>query len=426
MKRLGLCCYALTIGAGSALLASCGSQSPLGAPSAMAQASAYAARTSYSNYKVLYSFGAPPDGNAPAGSLIDVGGTLYGTTQGGGSYPCDYTRSSYYYSGACGTVFSITTDGTEKVLYNFGAPGDGGTPVAGLLDVGGTLYGTTELGGSYLCGYQSGRYHCGTVFSITPSGTEKVLHSFGGDYGDGVGPVAPLIDVKGTLYGTTAAGGGHSCGIYRGACGTVFSVTQDGTENVLHRFRRGRTHAKIPFAGLIDAGGTLYGTTHEGGEHRNGTVFSITPGGRLKVLHSFGRGNDGQLPGLGGLIEVKGTFYGTTSAGGANGVGTVFSITPDGKEKVLYSFSGPDGNPEGTLIDVKGTLYGTTGSGAHGYGTVFSITTAGAEKLLHHFGGTSSDGRVPRGGLIDVNGTLYGTTAAGGTLGYGTVFALTP
>lgn len=438
MKDLRFGRYTLCCCVAAALLAGCGAlrqaqddmQPPIGAPDATPQISAISSR---SQYKILYSFGAAPDGNYPTASLIDAGGTLYGTTRQGGTYTCYHTTSSYYYAGACGTVFSVTTNGTEKVLHSFGARGDGGSPGASLLDVAGTLYGTTTYGGSNTCGYQSERYGCGTVFSITTGGTENVLHSFSARDKDGVGPDAPLIDVKGTLYGTTDGGGANSCGLYIGGCGTVFSITRVGTESVLRSFKRA---AKFPIAGLADARDTLYGTTYEGGANSCGriyrgcgTVFGIALGGRLQVLHKFGRGTDGHSP-RAGLIEVKGTFYGTTAGGGAHDDGAVFSISSAGAEKVLYSFAGgTDGSgPAASLIDVHGTLYGTTsrgGGGSCGCGTAFSITPGGTETVLHSFGGSPSDGADPESSLINVNGTLYGTTYQGGTYGFGTVFALT-
>lgn len=425
---------ALAISVTAAFLVGCGgSQRPMGGLGTMPQALAPAGRTASTNYNVLYSFGVPPDGSDPRGSLIDVGGVLYGTTRQGGSYLCGYSTSKNY----CGTVFSITTDGIEKVLYRFSAPPDGDEPWASLLDVGGTLYGTTREGGSKTCGYQSYFYGCGTVFSITTSGAERVLHSFGSQ-NDGVAPVASLIAVNGKLYGTTVGGGTHSCGLYTGACGTVFRITRRGTENVLHSFRH-FGHPHFPLGSLIDAGGTLYGTTEEGGRYNCreasgcGTVFSMTPRGTVKVLHEFGEGSDGARP-TGSLIELDGTFYGTTGQGGVHGLGTVFSITAAGKEKVLYSFGGsPDGRyPNGDLIEANGILYGTTGGGgvycnpSGGCGTVFAVTTRGAENVLHSFGGTVSDGAIPHAGLTDVNGTLYGTTTTGGANSAGTVFALTP
>lgn len=406
----GIATVVLLIGCG-------GSEHLIGAPRAMPQAPWLVARTSSANYKVLYSFAGSPDGNSPGASMIDVGGKLYGTTQSGGTYnTCGSTQSS-----SCGTVFRITTDGREKVLYSFHALPDGDTPSASLLDVGGTLYGTTKDGGAYIGG---------TVFSLTLAGSENVLHSFGNGT-DGVYPSANLIDSGGTLYSTTAEGGGDT-----GIRGTVFSITTSGTEKVVRTFngRRG----SLPLAGLIDVGGTLYGTTDEGGAHGLGVVFRMTPSGKEKVLHSFGGPPDGAYP-VASLIDVKGTLYGTTWFGGAyhcgsaDGCGTVFSITPSGKERVLHSFgNGADGVfPMAPLIKVKGTLYGTTNlggaycAGAGGCGTIFSITPNGTEKVLHSFGG-APDGCCPLAGLTNMGGTLYGTASAGGADGYGTVFEITP
>lgn len=376
----------------------------------MPQGSALVARADSKNYKILYSFGAAPDGNYPHSSLISVGGSFYGTTFGGGAYTCG--------SSTCGTVFSITAGGHEKVLHSFGSGTDGFFPFAGLTNVDGTLYGTTGNGGAYDA--STG----GTVFSITTQGTEKVLHNFGSGT-DGSGPTADLIDVGGKLYGTTNAGGAYNAG-------TVFSITTGGTEKVLYSFTGG-ADGDIPQAGLIDAGGKLYGTTLNGGAHKQGTVFSITSGGKETVLHSFrADGTDGELPEA-GLTDVRGTLYGTTVAGGGNdcangyGCGTVFSITTNGAEKVLYSFGGgSDGASPGGLTNVKGRLYGTTasGGGTQNGGTVFSITTGGVENVLHRFG-KGADGFRPVADMNYAGGSLVGTTYLGGVNGAGTIFSLT-
>jgi uncharacterized repeat protein (TIGR03803 family) len=413
--------YALSISVAAALLAACGGpQPPIGAPGATAQSRAPVPHGDGWNYTVLYSFGASPDGDAPRASLVDVGGTLYGTTEQGGANTCG--NSSGYFG--CGTVFSVTTAGKEKVLYSFGVSPDGNGPRASLIDAGGTLYGTTESGGSYTCVSDSQYFGCGTVFGVTTGGSESVEHHFAGGENDGVEPEAPLTVVKGTLYGTTYAGGARHGG-------TVFSIATGGTEKVLHGFSG---HGDGPTAGLIDAKGTLYGTTSGGGSHHDGTVFSITLAGKVRVLHSF-NGADGKEP-HGSLLDVKGTFYGTTAGGGSNGDGTVFSVTTGGKEKVPYSFGGgTDGaDPYAGLVDVNGTLYGTTSGGGGtscggtvGCGIVFSVSTSGTEKVLHRFSlSNGSDGANPLAGLVDFSGTLYGTTFAGGSNGNGTVFALKP
>jgi uncharacterized repeat protein (TIGR03803 family) len=424
--------YALSVGAVALLTACGGSQPPTGAPGTMPQVSAF--ERSSTDYRVLYSFGGGSDGANPVAALIDVGGTLYGTTAAGGSHACPYQDDSIY-SPSCGTVFSITPSGTENVLHIFGGyPNDGANPYAPLIDVKGTLYGTTGYGGGSDCPY----YSCGTLFSITTSGTEKVLHSFSGYPNDGAHPYAPLIDVRGTLYGTTGYGGvGGGCDYDSSFidCGTVFSSTPTGTEKVLHTFRGYRTDGAFPLAQLIDVKHMLFGTTSNGGKYGYGTVFSITTGASEKVLHSFGTGSDGRAP-IAGLIELGGKLYGTTRAGGAHscgsgrgqyaGCGTVFSITPDGAEKVLHSFNSADGaDPAAALVDAGGTFYGTTAyGGANGDGTVFSITLGGTEKVLRSFTGYPNDGAAPMAPLIDVKGMLYGTTSNGGADGDGTVFAL--
>ncbi len=319
--------------------------------------------------KVLHSFGSNPDGaNDPIASLIYVNGMLYGTTAGGGVY-------------GYGTVFSSTLTGKINVLHYFGNGTDGRAPYAGLTNVNGILYGTTNGGGA------NGD---GTVFSITTSGTEKVLHDFGKGT-DGSAPYAGLTNVNGTLYGTTLSGGTSSGSTSEE--GTVFSITTSGTEKVLHNFGETGFDGAFPRARLIDINNTLYGTTQLGGGTASngdgeGTVFSITTSGTEKVLYPFLCCSSGIQP-LAGLVDVKGTLYGTTYAGGADdcyeatfyGCGAVFSVNTSGKEKVLHAFLyGPsDGAyPRGSLIDVKGTLYGTTSAGGeygkHGDGTVFALT----------------------------------------------------
>jgi uncharacterized repeat protein (TIGR03803 family) len=361
-----------------------------------------------SGYAVLHSFGSTDDGAVPWAGLIAVDGTLYGTTYYGGVY--NYN----------GTVFSINASGTEQVLHSFGSGSDGGAPRASLIAVKGKLYGTTAGGGTY------GR---GTVVSITTKGVERVLHSFTG--ADGADPQASLLDVAGTLYGTTYDGGAYGGG-------TVFSITTTGKERVLHSFGHGRDGA-YPLASLIEANGTLYGTTFYGGASRHGTVFSLSTDGEESVLHSFGSTyTDGSLP-ASNLIDVDGTFYGTTVDGGGLhaclnfGCGTVYSISSTGSERVVYSFSKagssgvpPDGgSPQAGLIAVHGTLYGTTARGGpHNGGVIFSLSKSGELQVLHGFG-QSGDGAYCWASLIDVNGTLYGTTTSGGTYNSGVAFALT-
>jgi uncharacterized repeat protein (TIGR03803 family) len=273
---------------------------------------------------------------------------------------------------------------------------------------------------------EGGTNYVGAVFKITTSGIETVLHSFARGKRDGIYPEAGLINVKGSLYGTTSEGGASSYG-------TVFKLSMSGKEGVIHNFKGASGDGASPGGGLLDVRGTLYGTSGGGGASDRGTVYAITTSGTETVLHSFGGSGDGASP-EGGLLNVNGTLYGTTVDGGTNGYGTVFYITTTGKERVLYSFAGGAGDgayPWGTLLNLNGTLYGTTagggGSGCNsgsGCGTVFSITPSGTETVLHIFG-ASGDGAEPFAGLIDVEGTLYGTTRfGGGKNGDGTVFRI--
>jgi uncharacterized repeat protein (TIGR03803 family) len=384
-------------------------------------------------YQVLFSFGSNAyglDGANPVATLVDVNATLYGTTEFGGTHGSGSTLGP-------GTVFSISTSGKEAVLHSFTGGSDGGYPLAGMTAVNGVLYGTTSGGGEF---------GGGTVFTISASGSEVVLHSFGSG-ADGASPRADLLVIKDRLYGTTYEGGTYGNG-------TLFSITSQGKETLLHSFSgtdEGGTDGGSPAAGVIVVKDTLYGTTQFGGSAGTGTVFGMNMRGKETVLYSFG----GALPAaedpVARVIYFKGALYGTTGAGGANGWGTVFSISKIGtNERVLHSFGkGDDGiEPLAGLTDVNGNLYGTTvegGSGGRGsrgsltgYGTVFRVNAVGNERVLHSFAdGYYNDGIYPSADLTNVNGTLYGTTSQGGIrlpscphsgniCDYGTVFAVKP
>ncbi len=308
---------------------------------------------------------------------------------------------------------------TETVLYSFTGTTTGFHPAAGLVrDAVGNLYGTTYQGGNAGCGGLG----CGTVFKVTPNGAETVLHTFTGAP-DGATPAADLIlDKEGNLYGTTQYGGA-SC------CGTVFQLTPAGKETILHSFTSA-ADGGVPSARLLlDGEGNLYGTTQYGGASY-GTVFEIAPGGILQVLYTFTGGADGGSP-LAGLVPWNGNLYGTTVGGGAFRLGTVFELTKKGEETVLHSFSGgSDGvSPfAGVISDKEGNLYGTTlggggtGCSGGGCGTVFEVTQSGTETVLFSF----TDGGPVAGLVRDAQGNLYGTTERGGSSFIGTVFKLSP
>jgi uncharacterized repeat protein (TIGR03803 family) len=315
-----------------------------------------------------------------------------------------------------GTVFSVTPGGSETILHSFTGNPDGNLPYASLIYVKGKLYGTT---------YSGGTPGAGTVFSITTSGKEKVLHSFGSG-SDGTSPQADLFYHDGALYGTTYSGGANDAG-------TVFRITLSGKESVVYSFKGLPTDGAGPRAGVIFYKNAFYGTTYAGGigSSGDGTVFKLTPSGKETVLHTFTANPDGSNP-SGDLVGYGNDLYGTTDGGGRyNTGGTVFKIAPKGKLTVLYSFGKPGSNvdqvgPQAGLLNVGGTFYGTV-EGANAGGAVFSIAPGGNESFIYQFNrnGPSGSPVAPLGGVVELNGALYGTTVSNvGQTGQGTVFAV--
>jgi uncharacterized repeat protein (TIGR03803 family) len=247
------------------------------------------------------------EGDLPAIGLIsDTSGNFYGTTARGGN-GCGH--------GGCGTVFKLAPDGTYAVLHAFAGGADGQEPEGLVLDSAGNIYGETysSLGAS-------------TVFRIAPDGSETVLYTFAGN-DDGHFPSGRLIlDAAGNLYGTTRTGGS-------GFVGTVFKLTPDGTKTLLHGFAGGRDGAD-PVAGVIaDANGNLYGTTLSGGgsgcsDEGCGTVFKLAPDGTETILHRFRKAEYGYQPAGRLTMDQNGDLFGTTFRGGSSDSGTIFEIMP--------------------------------------------------------------------------------------------------
>ncbi len=138
--------------------------------------------------------------------------------------------------------------------------------------------------------------------------------------------------MNGVVYGSTNLGGGTGC-YYHHGCGTVFSITTTGKENWLHSFTGG-SNGSYPEAGLIDVNGALYGTTSAGGDAGGGTVYRISTGGAESVVHRFRGLHSGPIDPETGLVHVDGMLYGTTTAGGSDNAGTVYSISPAGAVKI--------------------------------------------------------------------------------------------
>lgn len=326
-----------------------------------------------------------------------------------------------------GTVFSMNSDGTGyAVLRNFSnAPTDGMVPFGALLSDGSALYGTTSYGGAT---------GLGTVFTMHTDGTGfSLLHSFAGGAADGALPWGVPVLLGSKLYGMTPDGGG---GPGPSGDGTVFSLNTNGTGfALLHSFGGPSPDGSTPLGNLVSDGSKLYGMTQEGGANALGTVFSMnTDGTGFTVLHSFaGDPGDGKNP-MGDLLLDDGTLYGMTYTGGtgwlgANFNGTVFSVRTDGSQyTLLHSFTtGPDEGmlPRGSLIMQRGVLYGMTSQGGmNALGTLFAILPDGSGyEVLHDFGGTPADGQMPWASLVSDGSALYGMTFIGGAASLGTAFS---
>ncbi len=405
---------------------------------------AFAISAGAATEKILHTFTGGNDGDEPVSTLIfDLKGNLYGTTPAGGAY-------------GYGTVFELSpnSDGswTESVLYSFGAyAGDGTGPLdySGLIfDSTGSLYGTTREGGNPTCSFSN--QGCGTVFKLTPNAgdwKETILYIFMGTT-DGIGPGGGLIfDQKGNLYGMAEEGGTPNCGGY--GCGTIFKLSpgHEGTWNfrVLHAFDE--SDGGFPFTGLsLDPSGLLWGTTNSGGPNGSmGVVFNLKrDGSNYQVVSSFDY-QGGDQPGLSTLAFGKaGHVFGNTFSGGSCNSGTVFMLSPSGrnnyKSKTIECNSNTNAPLGSLLLSPSGHIYGTTRQGGSehsqlcktegGCGTLYELVwhkgKGWKQTLLYKFKG-GLDGYYPWAGVaMDKSGNLYGTTGYGGAYNAGTVFEVTP
>jgi uncharacterized repeat protein (TIGR03803 family) len=325
--------------------------------------------------RLLHSFtGGATDGAEPVGGLVrSRDGSLYGVTSGGGR--CEGNAAADRSHG-CGTLFRITAAGTEQLAHIF----------SGLIEPSGGLIEASD--GSFL-GIGPDQ-----IYRVAPDGTETVLHSFRGGRTDGSEPSGVVEAANGIFYGTTRSGGAFNHG-------AIFALTATGDESLLYSFRGG-TDGDFPSAPPIQGrDGALYGITTYGGANPNmatlcdrgcGTVFRVTLEGKETVLHAFRGGMlDGVHPTSSLLQSSDGTLYGTTSGGGNDidiGVGTVFQIVPNGQLRMLYAFRDENEGvfPSALVRSADGDLYGTAGGGRFGQGVVFRITASGRMSIAHAFG----------------------------------------
>lgn len=377
---------------------------------------------------VIFSFDEDDGEYADTDLETDSAGNIYGTTVLGGDF-------------GSGTVFQLSHTSTgwvQTVLYSFTSGPDGGEPYKGVtIDRQGNLYGTAVTGGSGSC--EGG---CGVAYKLTYSGgtwTQSVIHAFtGGD--DGSGPGSRVtVDANGDVYGMTPTGGAYGLG-------TIYRLHQehDGTWNltVIHAFTGGPDGSSGSAGRMVLRGGHLFGAATTGGIYGSGVVFELKPRGNgghwnFRTIYSFRGQPDGSFPYGALLFDRRGNIYGTTYYGGANGIGSVYQLSPrpigEADESVLYSFQddGTDGNsPIGNLVaDRVGNLYGTTSEGGLGSGVIFKLSPVGdqwMETVVHAFTGQPDGGFPYDGMVVDRFGNFYGATVHGGDNGDGAVYQFTP
>lgn len=341
-------------------------------------------------YVDLHDFNAADGANPSDPQVLAEGrdGNLYGTTPGGGH--------------GGGVVFSITPAGVLTVLYSFTGP-DGYVSNAGLtLGMDGNFYGTTVLGGAH---------SLGEIYQITPGGVLTVLYSFTGG-SDGAYPYAtPVLGNDQNFYGVTQNA-------------TAYKITPSGKFTLLG------TLPSRSFAPLfLGADGNFYGTTQQGGAFNQGTVFRMTPGGKITIIYSFDGTTHGGAP-WGGVVQAAGNFYGTTTAGGSGGGGVVYRLTASGSLTVIHNFpvgSQADGSDPiaGLLFASNGFFYGSTFSGgSEAYGDLFQINANG-QSYIDVYDFQNTFGSNPSSNLVQhTNGFAYGMATHGGLHGDGVLFSL--
>jgi uncharacterized repeat protein (TIGR03803 family) len=310
-------------------------------------------------------------------------GRLYGTTYSGGA-------------NNLGAVIKINlSDNNSIVLHSFSGT-DGSSPGAGLtLATNGSYYGTTVMGGAY--GF-------GVLYSITPSGTLTVLHSFAGG-SDGEYPYGPPIQaVDGNFYGATSGTPDSSDEA------TIYKLTSTGNYSVIYTFNSSTTGVGV--YGLVQGSdGLLYAVANVGGANNCGTVVKLSTAGVLKETHSFSCSVGPHYPVAAPLLASNGTLYGTTPKGGAHGQGTIYNISSLFGVNVLYS-DGED--PYAGLVQANdGNLYGVTYYSSQ----VFSWNLDGTYTAFPGY----VNGETVANLMQDTNGLFYGVSYGFG--GYGFVYS---
>lgn len=356
-----------------------------------------------------------------------------------------------------------SSPGHLDVLHTFSNGSDGASPIGGVqFGSDGALYGVTQFGGSH---------GSGTLFRITATGAETIVHDFVGAT-DGANPThRPIQSTDGHFYGTTSYGGPGGWGtVYRtrldgsgfevvfafqqaslsqpdrlvrasdgtlyvlflaGGAGNggVLAILPDGSTTVLHAFAVDGSEGWGPNSLLMGQDGSLWGTTQGGGKGNGGVAWHLASNGGFSVIHRFDSA-DGRDPQL-WIAQAGGSFYGTTGSGGPSGRGGIFNMTAAGKVSIVYGFGGKpfEGSaPSGLTRTSDGALYGVTlvGGKKGGLGTVYKLSPEGVLTILHDFGAAFANGIYPQddGPAVGADGSVYGVCTQGGVANLNNVFGM--
>jgi len=318
-----------------------------------------------------------------------------------------------------GGVFSVTTGGTETLLGSFD-PSTGGTGCnTGLLLARDGTFYGTCSGGV-------DPYSYGSVYSARTKGFIVTISENNPSTGSDPDEGQLTEGLDGTLYSVAATGGANGGG-------TVFSVGSDGALVDIHDFGSGADDGVGPSGPLtLASDGNFYGTTSAGGKLGGGTVFKMTTTGQVTVLHDFpSEGKKEGIQPMGGVVEGdRGEFYGVTFSGGANDLGTVFALKQTGKVQILHSFSVADSMAfpcDSLVLANDRNFYGEAAACKDGKcegSAIFEVTSKGVFKLLHALSPTTDGTMASSPLLLDTNGTFYGLTESGGPNGGGTMYSL--
>lgn len=359
----------------------------------------FSINTDGTGYAVVHSFD-NTTGGWPFGGLTEFDGKIWGLARLGDV-------------GNNGVIFNIGLDGTGYQVAYYLKGFDGVGPIGDLIVSNGKLWGVAQSGGEF---------YGGTIFSYSPSAGFQKWHDF--NISDGFLPFGTLVESNGRLWGVALIGGANSVG-------NIFSIKNDGSDFRVDFDFNNNDSGAAPLGTLIESNGRLWGTTSSGGNGTHGTVYSIdNAGSDFTVVHEFtSNAGDNAAP-RGNLLASGGRLWGTSDAGGENGLGYIYSLKEIGTEFTRhYSFKLTDSDgrvPWCTLIEHNGRFWGATVTGGEtGNGVLFSLANDGSDyQIEHHFADANATGWQPNSNFIEFGDKLIGTTNSGGIHDFGVIYSL--